>query len=241
MNGSEQGSHIVSAFDDELMAVLARLAEMGGIAENMLSQSLEGVERRDLKLCEQVVSRDRRLDELELQTDEMVTRTMALRAPVALDLRLLISALKMSSTLERVGDLSKSIARRGIELSATRPLRLTPSVVRMGREAQRQFSESLDAFVSRDLDAATAVWRRDVEIDELYNALFRELVTYMMEDPRTITAGSHYLFIAKNLERFGDHATHIAELTHYLVSGETLGADRPRGAPTEADGMPDAD
>ncbi|MGG7565228.1 phosphate signaling complex protein PhoU [Rhodovulum sp. DZ06] len=234
MNTKETGPHILSAFDEDLTAVMAQLAEMGGIAENMFAQAIEGVERRDVALCREVVARDRRLDELELETDEMVTRTMALRAPVAQDLRLLICALKMSSTLERVGDLSKSIARRGIELSDVAPMRLTSSVARMGRAAQRQVSESLDAFISRDVDAATAVWRRDVEIDELYNALFRELITYMMEDPRTITAGSHYLFIAKNIERAGDHATHVAELTHYLVTGEPLGIDRPRGAPARA-------
>lgn len=242
MHSTDNGGHIVSAFDDDLMGVLARLAEMGGIAEDMLSQALEGVERRDLAMCEAVIARDKRLDELELATDEMVTQTLALRQPMALDLRLLIAALKMSSTLERVGDLSKSIARRGTDLSRSKPQRLTSSVVRMGREAQRQLSEALDAFTSRDVEAALAVWRRDVEIDELYNALFRELVTYMMEDPRTITVGSHYLFIAKNLERIGDHATHIAELTHYLVRGSTINADRPRGPHAETQGRgPDDD
>jgi len=241
MTNKDKGAHIVSAFDDELMAVLARLAEMGGIAESMLSQALEGVERRDEALCEAVIARDKRLDELELSTDEMVTRTLALRQPMAMDLRLLIAALKMSSTLERVGDLSKSIARRGTELSRSKPQRLTSSVIRMGREAQRQLSEALDAFTSRDVEAAVAIWRRDVEIDELYNALFRELVTYMMEDPRTITVGSHYLFIAKNLERIGDHATHVAELTHYLVKGTALGIDRARGAPAERSGAPVTD
>jgi len=241
MTNKDKGAHIVSAFDDELMAVLARLAEMGGIAESMLSQALEGVERRDEALCEAVIARDKRLDELELSTDEMVTRTLALRQPMAMDLRLLIAALKMSSTLERVGDLSKSIARRGPELSRSKPQRLTSSVIRMGREAQRQLSEALDAFTSRDVEAAVAIWRRDVEIDELYNALFRELVTYMMEDPRTITVGSHYLFIAKNLERIGDHATHVAELTHYLVKGTALGIDRHRGAPAERSGAPVTD
>lgn len=234
MTKIDGGRHILSAFDDDLTAVMAQIAEMGGIAENMFAQALEGVERRDVALCRDVIQRDRRLDELEMATDEMVTRTLALRAPVAQDLRLLICALKMSSTLERVGDLSKSIARRGIELSGASPLRITASVVRMGHAAQRQLSESLDAFIQRDVEAATAVWRRDVEIDELYNALFRELITYMMEDPRTIGAGSHYLFIAKNIERAGDHATHVAELTHYLVEGEALGIDRPRGAPSAA-------
>ncbi|MEM6440844.1 MAG: phosphate signaling complex protein PhoU [Pseudomonadota bacterium] len=228
----EVGRHIVSAFDDELMGVRAKIAEMGGLAEDMLGQALEGVERRDLALCEEVVARDRRLDRLETETEEMVIRTLALRSPVAHDLRLLVAAMKLANTLERVGDLSKSIARRGIELTQSKPLRLTPSIVRMGRDSQRQLVEALDAFASKDVSLAVQVWRRDVEIDELYNALFRELVTYMMEDPRTITLGSHVMFIAKNLERIGDHATHIAEMTYYVVEGETLTEERPRGPKT---------
>lgn len=224
----EVGRHIVSAFDEDLIGVRAKIAEMGGLAEDMLGQALEGVERRDLALCEEVVARDRRLDRLEVETEEMVIRTLALRSPVAHDLRLMIAAMKLANTLERIGDLSKSIARRGIELAQSKPMRLTSSIVRMGRETQRQLAEVLDAFASKDVSLAVQVWRRDVEIDELYNALFRELVTYMMEDPRTITLGSHVMFIAKNLERIGDHATHIAEMTYYVVEGEPLTRERPR-------------
>jgi len=229
MTRIDSGPHIVSAFDDELMGVRAKIAEMGGLAEDMLGQALDGVERRDVALCEEVVARDRRLDRLELETETLVIRLLALRAPVAADLRLLVAAIKLANTLERIGDLSKSIARRGLELARARPMRLNASVVRMGRAAQRQLAEVLDAFSSRDTALAVQVWRRDVEIDELYNALFRELVTYMMEDPRTITLGSHYLFIAKNLERIGDHATHVAEMTYYVVEGEPLTEERPRG------------
>lgn len=228
----DAGRHTVSAFDDDLMTVRARIAEMGGLAEDMLGQALEGVERRDVALCEEVVARDRRLDRLETETEELVIQTLALRAPVAHDLRLLVAAMKLANTLERVGDLSKSIARRGIELAQSKPVRLTSSIVRMGRETQRQLSEVLDAFSTKDVSLAVQVWRRDVEIDELYNALFRELVTYMMEDPRTITLGSHIMFIAKNLERIGDHATHVAEMTYYVVEGEPLAEERPRAPKT---------
>ncbi len=229
MGNIESGRHIVSAFDEELMGVRAKLAEMGGLAEEMLDQALEAVANRDAALSEEVVQRDRRLDRLEIEVEEMIIRVIALRAPVAMDLRLLVAAMKISATLERVGDLSKSIARRGIELSRERPMPLTPSLIRMGRATHKQLSEVLDAFTSRDTALAVSVWRKDVEIDELYNSMFRELVTYMMEDPRTITLGSHCLFIAKNLERIGDHTTHIAEMTYYVVEGEPLTAERPRG------------
>lgn len=225
----EIGPHTVSAFDEELMAIRAKIAEMGGLAEEMLDEALQGMERRDIALLEEVVKRDQRVDQLEHEAEEMIVRLIALRAPVAADLRLLVAAMKITNTLERIGDLAKSTARRGIDLAHERPMGLTASVVRMGREVQRQVSEVLDAFSSRDTALAVSVWRRDAEIDELYNALFREMVTYMMEDPRTITMGSHYLFIAKNLERVGDHATHIAEMTYYVVEGEPLTAERPRG------------
>jgi phosphate transport system protein len=143
----------------------------------------------------------------------------------------LISALKLSSTIERIGDLSKSTARRGIQLSKTRPAGVTASVVRMGRQALGQLTEVLDAWAHRDVEEAVAVWRRDVEIDEAYNSLFREVITYMMEDPRTISVGSQLLFVAKNLERIGDHATHVAEMIHYVETGTPLADERPKGEP----------
>lgn len=229
MPGIENGPHTVKAFDEELMGVRARIAEMGGLAEEMLSQALEGLERRDVEILEKVIQRDKRLDALESAVEEQIIRMIALRAPVAGDLRLLVAGIKIANTLERVGDLAKSTARRGLELAEGRPTRLSASVTRMGREAQRRLAEALDAFASRDSGLALQVWRRDVEIDELYNALFRELVTYMMEDPRTIGAGSHHMFIAKNLERVGDHATHVAEMTWYVVEGEPIAEERPRG------------
>ena len=226
---SPRGTKALPSFDEELTTVRARIAEMGGLAEDMLGQALEAIERRDVALCEEVIARDRRLDKLEHDTEAMVIRLIALRSPIASDLRLLVAAMKLAATLERIGDLAKSTARRGLELARARPARIGGSVVRMGHAVQKQLAEVLDAFASRDSALAVQVWRRDVEIDEFYNALFRELVTYMMEDPRTITLGSHYMFIAKNLERIGDHATHIAEMTYYVVEGEPLSGERPRG------------
>ncbi|RMF36644.1 MAG: phosphate transport system regulatory protein PhoU [Alphaproteobacteria bacterium] len=233
------GPHIVSAFDKELMAIHAKIAEMGGLAEELLSQALEAVEKRDPGLAEQVIQRDKRLDRLEMEVDELTVKVMALRQPMAQDLRFLVAALKISSTLERIGDLAKNIARRGIYLSQARRVNLSASIVRMGQRTLEQLTEVLDAYSSRDTALAVAVWRRDVEIDELYNSLFREVLTYMMEDPRMIGLGSQLLFIAKNLERIGDHTTHIAELVYYVVEGEPLGDDRPKGEPLALDGLTD--
>ena len=223
--------HIVKAFDDELTAIRAKISEMGGVAEEMLSGALKSVQERNEELAGDVVRLDKRLDLLEIEVEEMATQVIALRQPMAQDLRLLISALKLSSTLERIGDLSKSTARRGTHLSKTRPAGVTASVVRMGRQALGQLTEVLDAWAHRNVDGAIAVWRRDAEIDEAYNSLFREVVTYMMEDPRTISIGSQLLFIAKNLERIGDHTTHVAEMIYYVETGTPLSGERPKGEP----------
>ncbi len=227
--GTGAGAHIVSSFDEELIGLQAKVSEMGGLAEEMLADCVEAVRRRDVALCQDVVARDKRLDRLETEIEDLAIRIIALRAPVALDLRMLVACMRMSATLERVGDLAKNIAKRGMEIASVNPMPMLSSIARMGEAARRQLSEALDAFTARDTALAVSVWRRDVEVDELYDSLFRETVTYMMEDPRMITAGSHCMFIAKNLERIGDHATHIAELTYYLVEGETLDGDRPRG------------
>ena len=223
--------HIVSAFDDDLIKIEAKIAEMGGLAEQMLSMALNAVENRDQALGEEAIALDKRLDALEMEVEEMATLTIALRQPMAQDLRVLISALKISTTLERIGDLAKNVAKRARTFSSQNQVRLTNSIVRMGRATQAQLSEVLNAYSARDTDAAVAVWNKDVDIDEMYNALFRELVTYMMEDSRMIGVGSQMMFIAKNLERIGDHTTHISEMIYYIVEGEPLGDDRPKGEP----------
>lgn len=231
------GAHIVSAFDDDLIMVQAKLSEMGGLAEDLLSNALEAIETRDPSLAQEVIARDKRLDALELEVETLATRVIALRQPMAQDLRLLISALKMASTLERIGDLAKNIARRAAEMANARPVRVSGSILRMGNQTLNQLTEVLDAFTSRETALAVAVWRRDVEIDEMYNSIFRETVTYMMEDPKLIGLGSQLLFLAKNLERIGDHTTHIAELVYYIVEGQPLGDERPKGEPIGVDGL----
>ncbi|MEM8657770.1 MAG: phosphate signaling complex protein PhoU [Pseudomonadota bacterium] len=229
------GPHIVSAFDDDLTMIEAKISEMGGLAEELLSGALEAVEKRDASLAQAVIDRDEKLDALEMEVEEMATNTIALRQPMAQDLRVLISAVKISTTLERIGDLAKNIAKRAMTFSRTGQITLTSSILRMGRATQAQLAEVLTAYSARDTEAAVAVWRKDVDIDEMYNALFRELVTYMMEDSRMIGAGAQMLFIAKNLERMGDHTTHISEMVYYIRVGEPLGDDRPKGEPLGLD------
>ncbi|MEX0971220.1 MAG: phosphate signaling complex protein PhoU [Paracoccaceae bacterium] len=229
------GPHIVSSFDDDLVAVQGKISEMGGLAEELLRKALEAVQNRDADLAEQVRERDKELDALELELETMATRVIALRQPMAQDLRVLISALKIASTLERIGDLAKNIARRAAYLAQARPVKISHSIVNMGQATLAQLSEVLDAHGSRNAEQAVAIWKSDVKIDEMYNAIFREVVTYMMEDSRMIGLGSQLLFVAKNLERIGDHTTHISEMIYYIVKGEPLGDDRPKGEPIGLD------
>jgi phosphate transport system protein len=231
MQGAAGMAHIVSAFDEDLVEIQAKISEMGGLAEEVLSNALQAVLTRDSDLARKVIERDRAIDEMEHKVEENVVRVIALRQPVAQDLRVLIAALKIASVLERVGDLAKNIAKRAIPLSSAQPLKLTNSVVRMGRDTLTQLSDVLNAHAARDVDLAVQIWNRDVELDELYNTIFREVVTYMVEDSRLIGQGAQLMFIAKNLERIGDHTTQIAEMIYYIAKGESLGDDRPKGDP----------
>jgi phosphate transport system protein len=231
MQGAAGMAHIVSAFDEDLVEIQAKISEMGGLAEEVLSNALQAVQTRDSDLARKVIERDRAIDEMEHKVEENVVRVIALRQPVAQDLRVLIAALKIASVLERVGDLAKNIAKRAIPLSSAQPLKLTNSVVRMGRDTLTQLSDVLNAHAARDVDLAVQIWNRDVELDELYNTIFREVVTYMVEDSRLIGQGAQLMFIAKNLERIGDHTTQIAEMIYYIAKGESLGDDRPKGDP----------
>lgn len=224
-------AHIVASFDEDLVRVQAKISEMGGICEELLSKSLEAVQTRDSHLARQVIDRDKALDAMESALEEQVIRIIAQRQPVASDLRVLIAALKISSTLERIGDLAKNIAKRAIPLSSARSVKVTASIVRMGRQTLVQLSDVLNAHAARDVDQAVQIWNQDYEIDEMYNAIFREVVTYMVEDSRLIGTGAQLMFIAKNLERIGDHTTQIAEMVHYIVRGKSLGDDRPKGEP----------
>jgi len=222
--------HIVKSYEDELNTLTADCARMGGITEAQVHDALDAVVKRDQAMAEAVVARDERLDSLEADIERKAIRLIALRQPLANDLRKTVAAMKIASNLERCGDLAKNIAKRTMILNEAEPISpLTRSIERMGRLVLGRLKDVLDAYTGSDLDRALAVWSRDDEVDEHYNSLFRELLTYMMGDPRTITACAHLLFVAKNLERIGDHATNIAEIIHYEITGEEMiSADRPK-------------
>jgi phosphate transport system protein len=222
--------HIVKSYEDELNTLTAECARMGGLTEAQVGDALEAVVRRDQQMAETVVTRDERLDLLQADIERKAIRLIALRQPMANDLRKTVAAMKIATNLERCGDLAKNIAKRTLVLTASEPMApLTRSIERMGRLVQGRLKDVLDAYTASDLDRALAVWTRDDEVDEHYNSLFRELLTYMMGDPRTITACAHLLFVAKNMERIGDHATNIAEIIHYEITGEEMiAADRPK-------------
>jgi phosphate transport system protein len=221
--------HIVSAFEAELRSLSEKLAEMGGLAEKLLGESIEALLGRDTALAQRVIATDRTIDQLQREIEEAAVLTIARRQPMALDLREIVAAMRISNDLERIGDLAKNIAKRVMALEGqAQPPKIASGVKHMGDLVQAQLKEVLDAYAQRDEKRAIEVWRRDGEIDALYTSLFRELLTYMMEDPRNIGFCTHLLFCAKNVERIGDHATNIAETVYYFVVGETLTGERPK-------------
>ena len=226
--------HTLRAYDEELEGLTAELSRMGGLAEVEVGDAVRAIARRDVALAQTVISHDIRLDEIEAEIERRAIRMIALRQPVADDLRRTISALKISTNLERCGDLAKNIAKRALVIAESDPITpLTRSIERMGELVAGRLKDVLDAFAARDIDRARTVWQRDNEVDEHYDSIFRELLTYMMADPRTITSCAHLLFVAKNLERIGDHATNIAEIILYEVTGEQVTDQRPKLDPLE--------
>jgi len=214
-------NHIVKSYDDEQRALLDELIRMGQMSVSQLEAALDVVERRDDKAAERVIGNDDAIDALEQQVNQDVVRLIR-RGPLAGDLRVILAALRVASDIERIGDLAANIAKRSMALNLTPPLPHTRGLDALGRLAARQVRDVLDAYVQRDGDAALRLRANDVELDTLYTGLFRELLTYMMEDARAITPCTHLLFMAKNLERIGDHATNIAENVWFLVHGEEL-------------------
>lgn len=220
--------HTVKAFDEQLKRLDHLIAEMGGLAETQLANAIEALIRRDGERASRVVGIDMRLDELELEVDHHTVMLLALRQPMASDLREIIAALKTANILERIGDYAKNVAKRTGTLVEMPPVPPSLTIGRLGRLAQEMVKDVLDAYLARDVEKANMVRERDKELDALYTSLFRELLTYMMEDARNITACTHLLFVAKNLERVGDHATNIAEITHFLVKGTVPTTQRPQ-------------
>lgn len=220
--------HIVSAFDEDMRRITSRISEMGGLAEEQLASAIEAMRARDSDLAGQVIGSDKRLDGMEMDLEKSAIEFMALRQPMASDLREVVAALKIASALERIGDLAKNVAKRTLVLNQSPPLSSMQSVARMGRQTQGLMTEALDAYTARDTAKSVSVWKRDVEIDEMHNSIFRELIACMTEDPRAVGLCSQLLFIVKNFERIGDHTTFIAEMTYYVVEGRPLGDERPK-------------
>jgi phosphate transport system protein len=220
--------HIVKAYDDDLAQLKQMLAQMGGLAEEQLANAIGAITRRDTLLADRVIAGDAKIDALEHQLGEKAVLTIAKRQPMALDLRHIMASIRIAADLERIGDLAKNTAKRTHAISEELPRKLVIGLGRMGALAQEQLKDVLDAYAQSDAVKAMQVWRADEEIDALYNSIFRELLTYMMEDPRMIGPCTHLLFGTKNMERIGDHTTNIAENVYFLVHGKTLEEDRPK-------------
>jgi len=220
--------HTLKAFDDDLAELRAKISQMGGLAENAITEAMSALMNRDHLGAERVVADDRKIDAIEADVERSVVQIIALRAPMADDLREVVAALKISGVVERIGDYAKNIAKRVPELESQariEPLSLLPQMARIVSEMVHKV---LDAFSQRDAQAALEVCERDRAVDDFYDSIFRTLLTFMMEDPHNITPSAHLLFIAKNLERMGDHATNVAEMVYYAATGERM-AERVRG------------
>jgi phosphate transport system protein len=225
--------HTAKAFDTDLQDLTKKVSEMGGLAEREIADSIQALTRRDLDLAMRVIAADPTIDALQREIEEKAILTIARRQPMAVDLREIVGALRVANDLERIGDLAKNISKRVNALEGDfQPTKLMRGVEHMASLVLNQTKAVLDAYAARDIAAALTVWKGDEEIDSLCTSLFRELLTYMMEDPRNITFCIHLMFCAKNIERMGDHATNIAETVHYMVDGRPIGDQRPKGDTT---------
>jgi len=231
--------HTMKAFDADLQDLTRVVAEMGGLAERQIANSVEALDKRDLALAQRVITDDVKIDALQREIEEKAILTIARRQPMAVDLREIVGALRISNDLERIGDLAKNIAKRVAALDSDfQPQQVMRGVEHMSELVLTQIKDVLDAFARRDSAEAMTVWRNDEEIDAVNNSLFRELLTYMMEDPRNISFCTHLLFCAKNIERMGDHATNIAETVYYMVEGRPMAEERPKGDTTAVTNVP---
>jgi phosphate transport system protein len=231
--------HTMKAFDADLQDLSRMIAEMGGLAERLIGDAVDALSRHDSELAQSVIVLDAKIDHLQREVEEKAILTIARRQPMAVDLRDVVGALRVSNDLERIGDLAKNIAKRVMVLDGELHLqKVMRGVEHMTELVLTQIKDVLDSFARRDVEKALAVWRGDEEVDAVNNSLFRELLTYMMEDPRNISVCIHLLFCAKNIERMGDHATNIAETIYYMVEGRTLPDERPKGDTTASTNVP---
>ncbi len=231
--------HTTKAFDSDLQDLARMVAEMGGLAEKQVADSVDALAKRDSALAQRVAQADANIDTLQHEIEEKTILTIARRQPMAIDLREIVAALRVSNDLERIGDLAKNIAKRVAALDGDfHPQKVLRGVEHMTELVLTQIKDVLDSYARRDAAKAIAVWKGDEEVDAVNNSLFRELLTYMMEDPRNISFCIHLLFCAKNIERLGDHATNIAETVYYMVEGRALIDERPKGDSTATIGVP---
>ncbi len=228
MSDQAKSEHIVKSYESELNRLRQLMTEMGGLVESQVEMATQAVLQRDAGAAAQAMETDPKVDAMEREAEQFVIRMLALRQPMAQDLRQIVSSLKMTGDLERIGDYAANVAKRSLVLSQFSLNFPFGGLGQMARLVQENLKTIIDAIGENDADKALQVWRSDAAIDDLYNTIFRELITYMMEDPRTITPCTHLLFIAKNLERIGDHATNIAETIYYAVKGEPLTDARPK-------------
>jgi phosphate transport system protein len=228
-NVSPSSEHIVKGYDEELDRLTGEIQRMGELAMAQLESAIDAIMRRDSEAALEVVGADATIDALEEEVSHDVMRLLALRQPMARDLREVLAALRIAAAVERIGDYAANVAKRSLVLNQSAPIRLTHALPRLARLAQALVRDVLAAYATRDDARALAAWARDEELDAQYTGLFRELLTYMMEDPRTITPCTHLLFMAKNLERIGDHATNIAENVYFLVNGVQIAGARRKG------------
>jgi phosphate transport system protein len=226
---ANDAEHIVKSYDGELKRLRALISDMGGMVEHQVADACDAVVNRNAEAATQAVAQDPKVDDAEREIEQFVIRLLALRQPVAGDLRQIVSSLKITAALERIGDYAANVAKRSVVLQQFSLPHSLSGLAHMTRLVQENLKRVIDAAGVGDADQALEAWRSDEVIDDIYNGLFRELITYMMEDPRNITPCTHLLFIAKNLERIGDHATNIAETVYYQVTGEALTTARPKG------------
>jgi phosphate transport system protein len=230
--------HIVASFEEELQGLSRSIAEMGGRAEDIVERSITALLRSDVSLAHEVIEADKKVDALHREIEENAILVIARRQPMAQDLRETIAAIRIANDLERIGDLGKNIAKRAVAIQRENfSQKVRVGVEHLAELGIRQVKKVLDAYAARDVETAREVCARDEEIDAVYTSLFRELLTYMMEDPRNITMCTHLLFCAKNLERIGDHATNIAETVYYLITGAQW--HEPRQSSTQVEGIED--
>lgn len=223
--------HILKRFDEELERLNATINEMGGLTESQFAKALTAVRDRDTQIAEEVIADDARVDALDDAVQEQTVKLLALRQPMANDLRMVLSSIKVAAALERIADYAKNTAKRSIVMTqGTAPASAVTGIDRLGKLVRTALKDVLDAFADDDVAKARDVWNRDEEIDQVYTGLFRELLTYMMEDPRTITACTHLMFMAKNIERAGDHITNIAELVSFRSTGQSFAEARRKGS-----------